>query len=85
MRQLTVLIAAVVCGAVAGALAAQQGSTAVNVTTTPDGKPLAPLTRAADQLQLVKSADARLARNKQHVYDFWRIVYEGGHMERAAE
>ena len=85
MRQLTVLIATVVCGAVAGALAAQQGSTAVNVTTTPDGKPLAPLTRAADQLQLVKSADARLARNKQHVYDFWRIVYEGGHMERAAE
>ena len=85
MRQLTVLIAAVVCGAVVGALAAQQGSTAVNVTTTPDGKPLAPLNRAADQLQLVKSADPRLARNKQHVYDFWRIVYEGGHMERAAE
>ncbi|MBK9253785.1 MAG: hypothetical protein IPM70_18700 [Proteobacteria bacterium] len=24
-------------------------------------------------------------RNKKHVFDFWRIVYEGGHMERAPE
>jgi predicted SnoaL-like aldol condensation-catalyzing enzyme len=49
------------------------------------GKPLAPLTVAADQLALLASDDPKLARNKKHVYDFWRIVYEAGHMERAAE
>jgi len=86
MRRLAVLIVAVACGPVLVALAAQQaGSTSVNVTTTPDGKPVAPLNKAPDQLALIKSMDAKLARNKQHVYDFWRIVYEGGHMERAAE
>ncbi len=49
------------------------------------GKPLAPLTVAADQHALLASDDPKLARNKKHVYDFWRIVYEAGHMERAAE
>jgi predicted SnoaL-like aldol condensation-catalyzing enzyme len=49
------------------------------------GKPLAPLTVAADQHALLASADPKLARNKRHVYDFWRIVYEAGHMDRAAE
>lgn len=46
---------------------------------------VSPPVPAADQLALLKSADPKLARNKQFVYDFWRIVYEGGHMERAAE
>jgi predicted SnoaL-like aldol condensation-catalyzing enzyme len=46
---------------------------------------IAPLLPAPDQLQLLPSEDAKLARNKQHVYDFWRIVYEGGHMERVKE
>jgi predicted SnoaL-like aldol condensation-catalyzing enzyme len=50
-----------------------------------NGKPLAPLVIAADQHALLASADPKLARNKRHVYDFWRIVYEAGHMERAAE
>lgn len=49
------------------------------------GKPLAPLVVAEDQRALLASNDPKLARNKQHVYDFWRIVYEAGHMERAAE
>jgi predicted SnoaL-like aldol condensation-catalyzing enzyme len=71
------------CGA--AAVLAQVAGPPVNVTTTPDGKPLAKLQPASDQLALLKSADPKLARNKQHVYDFWRIVYEGGHMERAAE
>jgi predicted SnoaL-like aldol condensation-catalyzing enzyme len=44
-----------------------------------------PLIPAPDQLALLASKDPQLARNKKHVYDFWRIVYEGGHMERAAE
>lgn len=50
-----------------------------------NGKPLAPLVVAADQHALLQSDDPKQARNKQHVYDFWRIVYEAGHMERAAE
>ena len=46
---------------------------------------LAPLLHAKDQLALLKSDDPKLARNKKHVFDFWRIVYEAGHMDRAAE
>jgi len=38
---------------------------------------------AADQQALLVSADARLAANKRLVYDFWREVFEGGHMEFA--
>jgi len=36
-----------------------------------------------DQDKLVASADPRLAANKRLVYDFWREVFEGGHMELA--
>ena len=32
---------------------------------------------------LLASPDARLAANKRFVYDFWREVFEGGHMELA--
>jgi predicted SnoaL-like aldol condensation-catalyzing enzyme len=45
------------------------------------GMPLAPLDVAADQHALLASDDPKLARNKKHVYDFWRIVYEAGHMD----
>ena len=37
----------------------------------------------AEQLAMLKSTDPKLARNKMHVFDFWRIVYEGGHVEEA--
>jgi predicted SnoaL-like aldol condensation-catalyzing enzyme len=50
-----------------------------------NGKALAPMVVAKDQLALLKSSDPKLARNKKLVFDFWRIVYEGGHMERAPE
>ena len=43
----------------------------------------APPTGSADQLSMLKSADPVLARNKKWVFDFWRIVYEGGHMDQA--
>ena len=33
--------------------------------------------------QLLMSPDARLAANKRLVYNFWREVFEGGHMELA--
>ena len=33
--------------------------------------------------QMLAAADPKLAANKKLVYDFWREVFEGGHMERA--
>ncbi|MGH8107414.1 MAG: nuclear transport factor 2 family protein [Arenimonas sp.] len=36
-----------------------------------------------DHEKLLASADSRLAANKRLVYDFWREVFEGGHMELA--
>lgn len=35
------------------------------------------------QLKMLESSDPKVARNKRHVYDFWRIVYEGGHVDEA--
>lgn len=37
----------------------------------------------ANHEQLLASPDARLAANKRLVYDFWREVFEAGHMELA--
>jgi len=42
-----------------------------------------PPVASTDQLAMLKSDDPHLARNKKLVFDFWRIVYEGGHMEDA--
>lgn len=81
MRNVAIVLA-LYCGA---ALAADAPSGRPPPGVSPSGKPLAPLVVARDQRALLKSADPKLARNKQLVYDFWRIVYEGGHMERAAE
>ena len=36
-----------------------------------------------DQEALLASGDTRLAANKRLVFDFWREVFEGGHMELA--
>ena len=41
------------------------------------------VTAAADQEKLLASADPKLAANKRLVYDFWREVFEGAHMELA--
>ena len=54
------------CAALAGAGAAQAQ---------------VPVQPAADQQALLASPDAGLAANKKLVYDFWREVFEGGHME----
>ena len=40
-----------------------------------------PVTAGANQDAMLASADAKLASNKRLVYDFWREVFEGGHME----
>ena len=42
-----------------------------------------PVLPAADQEVLLASADPALAANKKLVWDFWREVFEGGHMELA--
>lgn len=42
-----------------------------------------PVVAATGQEQLLVSADPKLAANKRLVYDFWREVFEAGHMELA--
>ena len=42
-----------------------------------------PVVPAADQAALLASGDPALAANKKLVFDFWREVFEGGHMELA--
>jgi len=39
--------------------------------------------KIADQKSLLKSSDPKLAKNKKLVYDFWREVFEAGHIELA--
>ena len=41
------------------------------------------VTPAPDHAALLASADPKLAQNKRLVYDFWREVFEGGHLELA--
>ena len=38
-----------------------------------------------EQLSMLKSANPQLAQNKRRVFDFWRIVYEGGHLDQAPQ
>jgi predicted SnoaL-like aldol condensation-catalyzing enzyme len=40
-------------------------------------------TENPDQLSMLKDKDPQLARNKRFVFDFWRIVYEGRHLDQA--
>ena len=42
-----------------------------------------PVVANPGQEQLLASSDAKLAANKRLVYDFWREVFEGGHLELA--
>ena len=42
-----------------------------------------PVQATADQAALLASADPHLAVNKRLVYDFWREVFEAGHMDLA--
>jgi len=60
--------------AVVGALLAGSAATA-QVVVQP----------AADQQALLASSDPRIAANKRLVYDFWREVFEGAHMELASK
>ena len=40
-------------------------------------------TENPDQLAMLKDHNPQLARNKKFVFDFWRIVYEGRHLDQA--
>ena len=40
---------------------------------------------AQSQKSMLYSKDAKLAKNKKLVYDFWRSVLEGGHLELAPQ
>ena len=40
-------------------------------------------TENPDQVSMLKDANPHLARNKKFVFDFWRIVYEGRHLDQA--
>jgi predicted SnoaL-like aldol condensation-catalyzing enzyme len=42
-----------------------------------------PVKSLADQKTLLQSNDPKLAQNKKLVYDMWREVLEGGHLELA--
>jgi predicted SnoaL-like aldol condensation-catalyzing enzyme len=42
-----------------------------------------PVTANPDHERMLADHDARLAANKRLVYDFWREVFEAGHMELA--
>jgi len=42
-----------------------------------------PVAPAPDHATLLASSDTKLAANKRLVYDFWREVFEAGHMELA--
>lgn len=53
------------------------------------GMLLLPLTQAASQTasaqeRMLTSADPQVAANKRLVFDFWRTVLEGGHLELAS-
>jgi predicted SnoaL-like aldol condensation-catalyzing enzyme len=37
----------------------------------------------SDQQSMLQSSDPKLAQNKKLLYDFWREVFEGGHLELA--
>jgi predicted SnoaL-like aldol condensation-catalyzing enzyme len=40
-------------------------------------------TENPDQLSMLRDKDPKLERNKRFVFDFWRIVYEGRHLDQA--
>lgn len=47
------------------------------------GQAQVPVTATANQEILLNSESSQLEANKKLVYDFWREVFEGGHLEKA--
>jgi predicted SnoaL-like aldol condensation-catalyzing enzyme len=55
----------------------------VSILVTTSAFAQVPVSPAPDHAVLLASTDAKLARNKRLVYDFWREVFEAGHLELA--
>src|SRR5437762_14110396 len=53
------------------------------LSVTPFAQAQVVVTANLNHEQMLAAADPRLAANKRLVYDFWREVFEGGHMELA--
>ena len=53
------------------------------LSVTPFAQAQVVVTANLNHEQMLAAADPKLAANKKLVYDFWREVFEGGHMERA--
>ncbi len=59
------------------------GGLALCAAAIPRVQAQVPVQPNPDQAQLLASADPKLAANKRLVYDFWREVFEGHHVEFA--
>ena len=59
------------------------GTAIVALAISVSGRAQVPVTPTTDQEAQLVSADPKLAANKRLVFDFWREVFEGGHMEFA--
>jgi predicted SnoaL-like aldol condensation-catalyzing enzyme len=59
------------------------GAAIVALAISVSGRAQVPVTPTTDQEAQLASADPKLAANKRLVFDFWREVFEGGHMEFA--
>jgi predicted SnoaL-like aldol condensation-catalyzing enzyme len=70
MTRLSALVLPALVAALAGSV---HGSAAAQV----------PVAAITDQAPLLASADPKLAANKRLVYDFWREVFEAGHLDLA--
>ncbi|MBM6550301.1 nuclear transport factor 2 family protein [Marinomonas ostreistagni] len=56
---------------------------AIGALTLPMAYAQMPVTPAPDQQVLLVSESPQLETNKKLVYDFWREVFEGGHLDKA--
>lgn len=55
----------------------------IGALTLPMAYAQVPVTAASNQEALLTSEDPQLEANKKLVYDFWREVFEGGHLDKA--
>jgi len=56
---------------------------AILLVAAPALRAQVPVLASPNQAQMLTGSDAKAVANKRMVYDFWREVFEGGHMEFA--
>ena len=79
-RNVSVAAIGIVLAVVAGAVAAQRGDGGADRATADVA-----ITGHPDPLSLLAHDDPELARNKRLVFDMWRSIVNGGHVELADE